>query len=313
MKLTNRHNLPQPIVSAVANDPYDKGPADISVTSLIGPARKRQLEMRHADEITEDVAERLYALIGQITHGILQRADTEAWTEKRLFIARHGWTISGAFDRLVLFEGRLGDYKVSSTYSTKNGPKPEWIAQANMYALMLREHGYYVNSMEIILIYRDWQKSKARHSADYPQTPVQIFEARMWSPEETETYIRDRLMAHGKAQTELPDCTAEERWERPGCFKLIRPGNMKATSRHATREEAEAARAEDMAADRKKPLPPLEIEEEAAYSVRCLDVWCPAAPFCEQAKALAKDQIGGAMAQGMRAARFAATEPARAG
>ncbi len=300
MRLTNRHNLPQPIVAAVANDPYNKGPADISVTSLIGPARKRQLEMRHADEITEDVAERLYALIGQIGHGILERADTTGWTEQRLFIRRHGWTISGQFDRLVLYEGELSDYKFTSTYAIRDGLKADWTPQQNMYALMLREHGHYVARLQIVVLLRDWQKSKARHSPDYPQLPVAILPAEMWSADQTEGYITSRLMAHGKAQTELPECSPDERWERPGCFKLIRPGNTKATSRHATREEAEAARAEDMAVDRKKPLPPLEIEEEAAYSVRCLDGWCPAAPFCEQAKALAKEQVGGALMQTLR-------------
>ena len=301
MRLTNRHNLPQPIVSAVANDPYDRGPADISVTSLIGPARKRQLEMRHADEITEDVADRLFALAGQIVHGILERADVTAWTENRLFIKRHGWTISGQFDRLTFFGGELDDWKFTSVYATNNGAKEEWPPQLNILALMLREHGHRVTRLKNHCILRDWQKGKARHTADYPSVAYRGFDIPMWSADQTEAYIRDRLMAHGKAQTELPDCTAEERWERPGCFKLIRPGNMKATSRHATRAEAEAARAEDMAADRKKPLPPLEIEEEAAYSVRCLDGWCPAAPFCSQAKELERSQRpGGALMQALR-------------
>lgn len=105
MILTNRLGLPKSIENAVRNDGYSKGAAHISVTSLIGPARKRAIEMVHADEITEDVADRIWSLMGQVAHGILQRADSEdALTEQRLFIERHGWWISGQFDRLCLEE-----------------------------------------------------------------------------------------------------------------------------------------------------------------------------------------------------------------
>src|SRR3546814_2141867 len=62
---TNRLNLPASIVNAVSNDPYTRGNAHISITGLIGPARKRQLEIRHADEITEDAADRIWSLLGQ--------------------------------------------------------------------------------------------------------------------------------------------------------------------------------------------------------------------------------------------------------
>ncbi len=42
-KWTNALNLPAPIVAAITNDPYSSGDADISVTSLIAPARQREL------------------------------------------------------------------------------------------------------------------------------------------------------------------------------------------------------------------------------------------------------------------------------
>lgn len=105
MILTNRLGLPRSIENAVRNDKYTRGDADISVTGLISPARKRALETRHANEISEDVAERIWSLMGQIAHGILDRADDErSLKELRLYIERHGWTISGQFDRLCLEE-----------------------------------------------------------------------------------------------------------------------------------------------------------------------------------------------------------------
>ena len=105
MKITNRLGLPSSLVKAVSNDRYSRGDAHISVTGLIGPARKRYLEQLHADEITEDVAERLWALLGQITHGILEKADLDSTLkEERFFIERYGWRISGQLDRLCLEE-----------------------------------------------------------------------------------------------------------------------------------------------------------------------------------------------------------------
>ncbi len=72
--LTNVMGLPEAVVRAVANDPYTYGKAHISATSLYGAPRPRILRRRHADEIVEDVGDRLWALVGQIGHGILERA-----------------------------------------------------------------------------------------------------------------------------------------------------------------------------------------------------------------------------------------------
>lgn len=74
MALTNRLGLPQTIEKAVHNDPYTYGKAHISATSLYGPPKPRLLRRLFPEQITEDVADRLWALVGQIGHGILERA-----------------------------------------------------------------------------------------------------------------------------------------------------------------------------------------------------------------------------------------------
>lgn len=283
MILTNKLNLPKSIAQAVANDPYTKGDANISVSQLIGPARKRALEIRHANELTEDVADRIWSLMGQIAHGILERADHEAWTEERLYITRHGWRISGQFDRVLLEnDGLLQDYKVTSTYSVKDGkPKDEWIAQANLYALMLREHGYRVERAQVVAVLRDWQKSKAKHDAGYPQAPCVVVDIPMWTAPEGEMYIVERLQAHGGAQHALPQCTPQERWERPAVWALRKETNKKATSLHDTEEEAETAKAAHKDGDK------MLVEHRKGESIRCQD-YCGAAPLCDQWKELNK-------------------------
>lgn len=278
MKLTNRLGLPRSIENAVRNDKYSRGDAHISVTGLIAPARKRAIEARHADELTEDVAERIWALLGQIAHGILERADDIGWCEERLFIERHGWRISGSFDRYLLEgDGRLQDYKLSSTYTTKDGAKPEWESQENIYALMLREHGYKVTALDVVVILRDWQKSKAKHTQGYPQVPAMVIPVEVWPTDRIEQYIKDRLMAHGKAQHVLPECTADERWERPAVFALTKKGNKRATALFDSESDAAEALVD---AGRG-----YEINERPAEQKRCAD-YCAALPFCEQGQHL---------------------------
>jgi hypothetical protein len=281
MNLTNKLGLPRSLENAVRNDKYDRGNAHISVTGLIGPARKRYLEQLHAEEITEDVAERIWALMGQIAHGILERADDQAWCEERLFIERFGWRISGQFDRYLLEEdGRLQDYKLTSTYAIRDGVKPEWEAQENIYALMLREHGYHVSKLEIVAILRDWQKAKAKHTEDYPQVPALVIPVPIWNPSITEDYIQIRLNLHSKAHRNLPECTADERWERPAVYALHKIGNKRATKLFDTEAEAhEALAAIDSG---------YEIQLRPAEQKRCED-YCNALPFCTQGQKLVKE------------------------
>jgi len=64
MKLTNKFNLPDPIVNAVQNQGYTPGSSDITVTQLIQPPLIRQLNKKHWDDIEEDASDRVWALFG---------------------------------------------------------------------------------------------------------------------------------------------------------------------------------------------------------------------------------------------------------
>ena len=105
MKLTNKSNLPEAIKRAVENDPYDSSGSDISTTKLIAPPRIRVLQKRNWDSLEEDVSNRIWSLLGQSVHHIIERAKTrKEISEKRLFYKddkiTNGWTLSGAFDLL---------------------------------------------------------------------------------------------------------------------------------------------------------------------------------------------------------------------
>ena len=294
MEYTNIMNLPSSIVKAVTNDPYDAGASDISVTSLIGPARKRQLTIKHKDELTEDVADRLFSLYGQIVHGIFERADLtddDIITERRMFIERHGWRLSGRFDRFVLENHTiLQDYKFTSLWTVKDGCKPEHEQQLNIYRLMLQEHGYTVDGLQIIAILRDWSKMRAQRDPGYPQKPVVIVDVPIWDKEKTEAYITERLTVHGNAQTELPECTAEERWATEDCWAVKKKGNKTAVKGCAKIiSEDEATTIADGLTDSTGKEHTFEFRQ--GESKRCGN-YCEASSFCEQWQELNPNKLG---------------------
>ena len=203
MKLTNRMNLPEAIVEAVRNDGYTKGDADISVTQLVAPPQKVALEREYADQITEDASDRIFSLIGQSIHTILERANRKGVSERRLSIMVEGWKISGAMD-LYEEDGVLNDYKTTSAWSVKNGIKDEWLAQLNSYAHILRENGHEVRGLRVVALLRDWSKMEAARSPDYPQSQVAVMPVELWPAQIAAKYVRDRVILHQLARQSLP-------------------------------------------------------------------------------------------------------------
>ena len=91
----------QSIVNAIVNDDYSSGKSNYSVTTLLSPPRIRLLKMKHNEELTEDVSDRIWTLLGQSVHTILERANEDKEdmiTEKRYFAQLDGVTISGQTD-----------------------------------------------------------------------------------------------------------------------------------------------------------------------------------------------------------------------
>lgn len=224
--VTNIHNLPTALVRAVENDPYVGG-GDISVTKLIDAPQRRVLWKKHAPSITTDVSERIWALLGQAVHHILERAGDDALAEERLYAKVDGWEVSGQFDRLHLGDGVLQDYKVTTTYKAEGSP--QWEAQLNCLRWLAFQNGYDVDRLEIVAIFRDWRKVEADRNADYPRTAVQVIPVKVWSLDEAEAYIRGRVRQHQAAEAgAVTLCTDDERWYSGDKWAVQKPGAKRA-------------------------------------------------------------------------------------
>ncbi|MBF0502318.1 MAG: hypothetical protein HQM09_19415 [Candidatus Riflebacteria bacterium] len=273
MKITNVFGLPESLVNAVSNDNYTAGPCDISCTTLLSPPRKVALEIKHASELTEDVSDRIWALFGQSIHVVLERAEREAMTERRYSIQRQNWIISGAFDRFSLTNGILQDFKVTTTWSVRDGPRQEWENQLNILATILREHGFDVKKLEVVVILRDWSKSVAQRGGEYPTAPALKIPIDLWSEERCEEYIDERIRLHQAARIKLPECTPDEKWSRPDVWALMKEGRK--TAVRVFDNDADAYAALEVAGVK------YFIEHRPGKDVRCSD-YCTAALFCEQ-------------------------------
>lgn len=286
MQFTNNAGLPAPLVAAITYSNYDGEKYDITASSLSTPPRLRQLMKRHDAEITEDVSDRIWALIGSVGHAILERSPgNNDFREERLVGVIDGWTIGGKVD-LLRMDGEhyaIDDYKLVSLWAMQD-EKPEWTLQLNTYAWLARGYGFDIKALRIVGILRDWSKLRAAREPDYPQQGVIIREVPLWPEDICQRNIRAAVTMHQIAAAEpdddnLPMCTPEERWTKPDVWAVKKKGNKRALpgGLQAT-PEAAALFAETYGG-------PTEIEHRPGVDVRCVS-YCPVKAFCSYGKTL---------------------------
>jgi hypothetical protein len=287
MNLTNQSNLPLPLVEAIRNDSYDKGDCDYSVTELILPPRIAELRRQHWGEITEDASDRIFALVGQGIHAVLERAAGDCYRVEERFTIRHesGVRVSGRIDLYDRQTFTLQDYKVTSRWTTKDGLKPEWVAQGNLNRLLMLKNGVRVDKIEYVAIYRDWSKMMvARGKDDMPEKQVETFEVPLWKTEFTEGYLEDRIRLHQEAAEQLPLCTDEERWFKPEKWAVMKKGRKRAVKLYDSPSEA------TLVAESLEPHQgQYKVEHRKGEHTRCL-YYCPVSSFCLQFREYMQDE-----------------------
>lgn len=283
MIITNRAGLPDAIVNAIRNDPYDSGKSDFTATGLLKPAQMRALEMIHADKLEDDAEKSLYRLYGQVAHGILERANELDLAEKRFFSEFMGFKVSAQLDTLALTNGVLSDYKFTTSYGFKSDkePKPEYIAQLNIQLELIRRNGLNATKLQIVGLLRDWHVHEAKRDLSYPKSPIVIQDIPLWSREQTVSYIEMRIAEHVRAQNaaltglELPTCSDEERWAKRRTWAVVKKDQKRALPGgiHLSIEKAL-----EFAEEQRFPV---RIDERPGESVRC-ENYCNVNKWCKQ-------------------------------
>lgn len=292
MRITNKFNLPQTFVNVMKRPTYSKGKANLSATELINSPRIVQLRKHHEEEVEYDVSEMVWSIFGTAIHGVLEHGgDENHIVEQRLHAQIEGWSISGAIDLQIVNDDEtitINDYKTCGAWSVMN-EKVEWEQQLNIYAWLV-EHvkGTKVSSLEIVAIIRDWSRRDAAMKINYPDAPIKVIPITLWSMEEREKFIRDRISEHSNAMFRfeldegLPECTPEQMWEKPPVYAVMKEGNIRAKSVHSQKSEAEVSLLSARQSAKKNEN--FFIEERRSERTRCAN-FCPVSKFCDQYKA----------------------------
>lgn len=276
MKVTNNYGLPTAIVKAVQaqQDAYQSTHgkhSDISVTQLIDSPYKVGLNRKHKGELVEDASDRIWAMMGTAVHNLLEASEPKAKVEERLYHQFGDKVISGQFDRMSLSGKTLQDYKFCSVWEYIYGLKPERVQQLNVLRYLANKNGYNVDHLEVVMIFRDWQKSKTKHDANYPQTQVARVKVETWDDADTEAFIADRLYRHFGKDAE--PCSPEERWATPDTWAVFKGKNKRAMRVLDSEGEAELY-AHD------KGLLDYRVEHRKGEDKRCND-YCEVREYCK--------------------------------
>jgi len=295
MKITNKFNVPEPLVALAKKEYYTKGKADYSVTEIMSPPRIQRLRRRHWDDMEQDVTDTLWSMLGSALHVVAERSEVhDHLNEERIYVEVDDVVLSGSIDLQQQVKGgiALKDYKFTSVWAVMND-KPEWEQQLNVYAWMVHKvKGVAIKGLQICAILRDWSSRKAQNESDYPPAQIQMVDIPIWSFDKTEKYVRSRVELHKESKVladwdeELPECTEEERWVRSTTYAVKKEGRKTAVRVFDTQEEADKLIAEADEKDRSK----LSVEVRKGEPVRCAGNYCGVNQWCSQYQNYLKEQ-----------------------
>lgn len=279
MRVTNKFNLPDPIVQAVQKS-YKPTPNRYGVTSLLKGSTQTVLERRFNDDITVDVSENIWAIFGTAVHKILEQADSENMLKEYRIEVPAGddvSTISGVVDLYDLNTDTVIDYKTGSVWKVITNDWEDYRKQIALYAWMLNQKGYPCKRGQIVLFMKDHSKAKAKRERDYPELPVYVKTFEFTSEElhqahreALERILEIRCLMDTPTDL-LPPCDPESRWYT-GTKYAVMDGNKK----KALRVLDSAEEADEWMKEHNKGT---RVDVRPGENKRCQD-YCNVADFC---------------------------------
>jgi len=279
MKITNKHNVPAPLVTLASKEYYSKGESSYSVTELMSPPKIKRLREQYNESIESDVADMLWSMLGSALHVVMERGETPGFlSEERIYAEVNGVTVSGAID--IQQETDKGviiiDYKFTSAWAVMQD-KVEWEQQLNVYKWLVETvKKKKVIGLQICALVRDFSRHETKQG--YPNAPIHMVDIPMWDAVKAENYIKERLEMHREAKMaqdfgeELQDCTPEERWMTETKYAVKRDGRKTAIRVLDDKEEAR------ILADAEKGY----VEVRPGEPKRCTGNFCGVAQWCKQ-------------------------------
>lgn len=231
MKLTNNFNAEPELVRAyeVFRSRYDRGNSDFTATELLKPARQRQLQIKHKDELQEDLRSVFWSMFGSAMHLVAEMgASKDSIIEARYFAKFGEYTVSAQIDNYNTVTKELKDWKTTKVYGFKKNvkAKEEYVQQLNIQNELLNRNNIWPEKLSIVGILKDWDEEASKKDANYPIAPWGKLGIPMWPRQKTITFINERIRIHLEAEKELPLCTPKETWYGRRCGKWCNVHSM---------------------------------------------------------------------------------------
>ncbi|MGH1461200.1 MAG: hypothetical protein ACRBB6_04110 [Neptuniibacter sp.] len=285
---TNLQNIPLSVAVWLAHDEYDYDDRNnhISATSLLKSIRQIVLSTRvKKAEQTPDISGLIPSTLGTAIHNGIEHAWVKNYKDSllKLGVSKRvinrvkinplpseldedcipvyleqraekeimGFIVSGKFDFIA--EGRLEDFKSTSTYTYQFGTKDDdYSLQGSIYR-WLNPDKITQDEMAIQFIFTDWSASKARVEKDkgYPSSRIMEYKIPLKSIAETEAWIKNKLTEVRKYLTApeetIPECSDKELWRKDPVFKYYKnPEKMTRSTKNFTNiSEAQLRMAQD--------------------------------------------------------------------
>lgn len=245
--MKNIHKLPHIYERIAEHYAQFKKRTGLHVTDLLKPIRVLMLQSRHTVE--EDISEMVRRWKGDAWHQYMEQfTGKNDLSEEKLVTNIGGQTISGRPDLYEGDTGTLVDFKTTTTWKPifheqgDTGWADDCFWQLNFYAVILREYGFPVKSLEIHAELEDWSKSKASRDGRYPRSPMWVLKAKPKDDEEVRKVMAQAVKQiadnASKKDDELPLCTPEERWAKKEVFAVMKEGRKSAVKLHETQADA---------------------------------------------------------------------------
>ncbi len=244
MKLTNVLNLPQALVDAVTLEKHN-AEGEISATTLIKGVKEYLLTERHWDDITVDVKDQIWALWGTTAHKLLEKEYEGTFTEEKFEEKVGSFTVTGKVDCYDMENEILYDYKTTSAWKVVYKNFEDWRSQGLIYAWLLSKIGLKVKKCKFEAILRDWSETESIRKADYPKSPVYIYEFDVTEEdikaigekiEQKVAKVEENLKV---ADDDIEPCSKEERWASEDVYAVMKDGRKTSIKNFDNLEDAE--------------------------------------------------------------------------
>lgn len=275
---TNKANVSLPLAVFLMHDDYDYDDREnlISATSVIKPIKQIVLAKQNTDLAkTIDVMDLVASRMGSAIHDGCERAwtnpdnvakalntlgmskvanrmvinpsevnddDIPVYVEQRHEKELDGYIISGKYD--LVLDGTLSDYKSTSVWTyIYDSNADKYIQQGSIYKWLAPDR-ITDTHMEIQFIFTDWSSTKARQDNSYPQSRVMTKKYPLWSVNQTEVYLKEKLSQiknhMGSTQDHIPRCTDEDLWAEPTKYKYYKNPQKMSRATKVFESEGEA-------------------------------------------------------------------------